>query len=474
MSTVFNLTAYENQIAVINENGGHYYYGDLIDSCNKIGSFLGQEEKKLVIIQAGNNIETIAGYLGVIQNNHAAMLVDAALDKNLLDNLTGIYRPEYTWRPRENGGSALYRYKNYELVEYEFPGRGKLHPDISVLLSTSGSTGSPKFVRLTKGNIAANARSIAAYLKITGSERPVTNLPFHYSYGLSIINSHLIAGAAILLTDKPVVKKEFWDFFKSRGGTSLAGVPYTYEILNSIGFPGMELPSLRYMTQAGGKMETQLILQYAKLSRQKHFDFYVMYGATEATARISYLPPDYNILKAGSIGVAIPEGKILLVDEYGTVITEPNTEGEVAYLGPNVMMGYAHCRADLGRDDELFGMLKPGDIGYFDEDGFFYITGRKSRFLKILGKRIGLAEIESHLKTLHYDCICGGKDDMLLIACHDEDIFDEVRKEVFTRFKIPLDLIHAFRVEHVPRNAFGKISYSKIFSHQLNRRGQES
>lgn len=478
MSFLFDLKSHEIRTSIITEYGEQFSYGDLIKACNKIGPFLCKKDKNLVIILAQNNIETIMGYLAVVQSNNSAMLIDAKLDKELLDHLINIYNPDFIWGPQKKEDTKLFKFRNYELIQYEWDNKSKLHPALSVLLSTSGSTGSPKMVRLTKDNLIANARSIGTYLNLNESERPVTNIPIHYSYGLSIINSHLAVGATVLLTDTPIVKKEFWDFFKSAAGTSLAGVPYTYEILKRIGFLKMELPSLRYITQAGGKMDAQLVLEYAKLSREKNFHFYVMYGATEATARIAYLPPQYNISKAGSIGKAIPDGKIQLIDEASRIITQSNTKGELVYYGPNVMMGYSQCREDLSRGDELFGVLRTGDLAYFDDDGFYYIIGRKSRFLKILGKRIDLSEIELYLQGQGYKCFCGGEDDMLVIAFYDGEIssdqlevFNYIRRDVFIKYKIPLDLIHLFKVRNIPRNNSGKINYSEMFSCKIKQKG---
>ncbi len=419
------------------------------------------------MILAQNNMETVIGYLAAVQSNHTAMMVDAHLDSDMMDRLISTYKPDFIWRPVRSQG--VVKYKDYELIENRWEGQPEIHPELAVLLSTSGSTGSPKLVRLAKKNVTANARSIADYLCLTDTERAITNLPMHYSYGLSVMNSHLTVGATILLTDAPIVKQEFWDFFKAEGGTSLTGVPYTYEILKRIGFSQMELPSLRYMTQAGGKLGKELALEYAELSRLKKFDFWMMYGATEATARIAYLDPAYNLTKAGSIGKAIPGGKLRLCDEEGNSVTEPLAQGELIYEGPNVMMGYGYDREDLAKSDQLNDVLLTGDIGYFDADGFYYITGRKNRFLKILGKRIGLSEIENHLQGLGYHCYLGGQDEMLMIAYHQEESVDvpmatlnNVRKEVFTRFKIPLDLIQVIPVQQIPRNSYGKVDYASI------------
>lgn len=476
MSFIFNLNEFEKRVAVISQSGEQFLYGDLIDMAVRLGALFGSGDKKLIIILAGNNIETIIGYISALQAGHAVMLLDALLDKVLLSGLVGLYRPDFIWGPGESSGFVVYRYKNYQLIQCGREKKTELYPDLALLLSTSGSTGSPKLVALTRDNLMANARSIAQYLNLSGDERPVTSLPVHYSYGLSVINSHLAVGASILLTGLPVVRKDFWDFFKSEAGTSLAGVPYTFVLLKRIGFSKMQLPSLRYVTQAGGKMDARLVLEYAGLSREKGFYFYVMYGATEATARMSYLSPEHNISKPESIGRPIPYGKIKLLDESGRTITRPNTVGQLVYQGPNVMLGYARCRDDLSEGDRMQGVLPTGDLGYFDEEGFYYVTGRMGRFLKIMGNRISLAEIDGHLQRMGFNCCCGGDDHMLLVACVREEkssleeMRRKIRMEIMVRYKIPLDLIEVFSIKDLPRNSTGKVNYGEIFTGYKNKR----
>lgn len=473
MDHVFKLTAFGSRTALINERGEYIDYCELVSLYGEMSRIICAKDKRLVFILAQNNIETITGYLAVIQSNNVALLIDPKLDKEFLQNLIREYKPDYVWGPNNDNELREFVYRSYSLVKYDWPGVLMIDSDLSVLLSTSGSTGSPKLVRLSKSNLVNNAEAIAAYLNLDEKERPITNLPLHYSYGLSVINSHLFVGATILLTEISIVKKEFWEYFKLEEATSLCGVPYTYEILNSIGFSNMKLPSLRYMTQAGGKLDSQKMIDYAKLSLEKHFDFYVMYGATEATARMSYLSPEFNITKTGSIGKPIPSGSFRLEGE-NDIITTPYKEGEIVYQGLNVMMGYANCREDLVKKDELQGVLRTGDIGYFDEAGFYYITGRKSRFLKVLGKRIGLHEVEKHLARIGCRCFCGGEDDRLFIAVQLEEVekfyeaTHKIKKEVIARFKIPADLIHILQLADIPRSSCGKIKYKEIYQHYIN------
>ena len=187
-----------------------------------------------------------------------------------------------------------------------------LYKDLGLLLTTSGSTGSPKLVRLSYENVKANAESIAEYLSIDENERPITSLPMYYSYGISVINSHYIKDATLLLTDHPVIQKLFWMFAQDEKATSIAGVPFTYEMLRRLRIFKMDLPYLKTMTQAGGKLNAKLAKEYIENAQATGKRFFVMYGQTEATARMSYLPLDKALEKYASIGIAIPGGRFAI------------------------------------------------------------------------------------------------------------------------------------------------------------------
>lgn len=463
MNDFFNLSNFKDRIAVIDEEKKHYSYDFLRILCEDMETHVGGGEKKLVFLLARNNIEVLIGYLALIRCNHAVKLVDRKIDQSLLTELITVYNPDFIWRPKGGSGPVVYSFGDYEMEQRRCSDSNPPHSDINLLLSTSGSTGSPKLVKLTRANLNANARSIARYLQLDETERPVTMLPFHYSYGLSVINSHLLVGAAIVMTNESVVRREFWDLVKSECVTSLVGVPYTYEMLKKLGFFRMNLPSLRYMTQAGGKLAHEYILEFARFSRQKNFDFYVMYGQTEATARISYLPPENNIVKCKSIGISIPEGELWLIDEDGNVIEETYKEGELVYRGPNVMMGYAENKQDLTIGDELNNILETRDIAYFDEEGYFYISGRKGRFLKVLGNRVNLVELENHLRNMGFDCACGGQDDLIRIANTDSSVSSKIKKIVMEKFGFQPSLIEIFEVKEILKNSSGKILYKELF-----------
>ena len=416
-----------------------------------------------------NSIGSIVGYTAFIQNGIVPVLLNAHLEKELLNNLLYSYNPSYLWVPSEqveefDGMQAVYSAYEYTLLKTAYDKEYGLYPELCLMLTTSGSTGSPKFVRQSYKNVLANAQSIVQYLELDESERPITTLPMNYTYGLSIINSHLLVGATILVTDKGLMQKEFWSIFKSEGATSFGGVPYTYEMLDRLRFYRMQLPTLRYMTQAGGKLIPELHAKFAEYAANNEKKFIVMYGQCEATARMGYLPAEKAVEKCGSMGVAIPGGQFKLIDVDGNEITDVLTTGELVYEGENVTLGYAECGDDLIKGDERGGILQTGDMAQFDQDGYYYIVGRKKRFLKIYGNRVNLDEMDRLIKGKFegIDCASAGVDDHMYIFVTDEGIADEVREFVVFKTKLNPAAFKTIVIDEIPKNDAGKILYKEL------------
>jgi acyl-coenzyme A synthetase/AMP-(fatty) acid ligase len=286
----------------------------------------------------------------------------------------------------------------------------------------------------------------------------------NYTYGLSIINSHIWVGATILITDKSLMQKEFWSFFKEQKATSFGGVPYTYEMLRKLRFMRMDLPSLRTMTQAGGKLTPELHEEFAEYAKSNGKKFVVMYGQCEATARMGYLPSEMAVEKKGSMGVAIPGGRFTLIDVNGEKITQPFVTGELVYDGKNVTLGYAECGADLIKGDERHGHLQTGDMAQFDEDGCYYIVGRKKRFLKIYGNRVNLDEVDRLIKGKfdEIDCACAGVDDHMYIFLNESGREDEVKSFVSEKTKLNPAAFKTVVIDEIPKNDAGKTLYREL------------
>lgn len=408
----------------------------------------------------------------MINGRIVPLLLNAGLEKEFLDNLIFKYKPSYLWIPKERkkdftNMQEMYSAWEYILLKTDFEEQYELNPELCLLLTTSGSTGSPKFVRQSYNNVGHNAKSIVKYLELNEDERPITTLPMNYTYGLSIINSHLMVGATILLTDKGLMQKEFWKFFKDEQATSFGGVPYTYEMLDKLRFSRMDLPSLQYMTQAGGKLIPELHKKFAEYAKENNKKFIVMYGQCEATARMGYLPAEKAIEKCGSMGIAIPDGKFHLIDVNGDEIIEPNTVGELVYEGKNVTLGYAECGADLIKGDERAGILQTGDMAMFDEDGYYYIVGRKKRFLKIYGNRVNLDEIDRLIKTNfnNIDCASAGKDDHMYLFVTDESLAEDIRMFVAEKTKLNPVAFKSVVIDEIPKNDAGKTLYKELMKY---------
>lgn len=414
--------------------------------------------KTLGIILCQNNLGALVAYLAALKTNHAVFLLDADLDSALLHRIIEIYQPNWIFAPAIHQ-KELAQYKSHaEYLDYRFYVATKscnmlIHSDLGLLLSTSGSTGNPKVVRLSYRNLAENAASIASYLNLSSCERPITTLPLHYSYGLSVINSHLWAGATILLTPHSISTRDFWNFAQQHEVTSLAGVPYTYQMFQQLRFENISLPHLKTLTQAGGKLHSNRVMHFQKLAQEKQWLFYVMYGQTEATARISYLPPEVLANKLGAIGISIPNGQLNV---------DPETQ-ELIYQGPNVMMGYAENREDLSKGDECHGLLKTGDLGHQDSDGIFYVTGRTKRFLKLFGLRINLEDVEQLVEGTHEIPVAAtGDDQKLHVFIEQAKYLVSVKDLITSRYKLHPSAVKIHHIENMPRGVRGKPDYLKL------------
>ena len=453
--------------ALIDDEGNFLTYRGLADCGEQLANAVGG--RCLIFSLCTNSIGSVLGYTAFLEHEIVPVLLNAHLERELLHNLLNHYQPEYVWLPEPMQNElpymkGVYSDAGYVLLKNASALETEMYPELGLLLTTSGSTGSPKFVRQSYKNIYANARSIIEYLELDDSERPVTTLPMNYTYGLSIINSHLMVGATILLTDYGLMQKEFWQFLEEQAATSFGGVPYTYEMLDKLRFFKMDLPSLRTMTQAGGKLSPELHKKFAEFAKDQGKHFVVMYGQTEATARMGYLPYAQSLEKYGSMGIAIPGGRLWLRDVNGDRIAEAETVGELIYEGDNVTLGYAECRDDLSKGDERHGILETGDMAKCDTDGYFYIIGRKKRFLKVFGNRLNLDELDRLIKSnfTDMDCASSGWDDHVEIYVTAAGKESEIRNHVSEKTGLHMSAFSVYMVSEIPKNDAGKVLYKEL------------
>ncbi|WP_284574528.1 AMP-binding protein [Streptomyces sp. 2P-4] len=447
------LAAHHDRTAVITADGP-VTYRELAARVEATADRLGPA-RRLVLVVGANTVEALVVHLAALSAGHPVLLVPGD-HPEAVQSLIDAYDPDVVAHP--DGGQ-------WALDERRPVSAHDLHPDLALLLSTSGSTGSPKLVRLSHGNLQANAESIAEYLGIRDTDRAATTLPMHYCYGLSVIHSHLLRGAALILTDLSVADSCFWELFRSARGTTFAGVPYTFDLLDRVGFASMDLPHLRYVTQAGGRLAPDRVRHYAALGRAAGWELFAMYGQTEATARMAYLPPDLAETHPGAAGVPIPGGSFRL--EPLPDWPEEDT-GELVYTGPNVMLGYARTPDDLalGRTTEE---LHTGDIARRTPEGMYEIVGRRSRFVKILGLRIDPAQVEAMLARHGVTALCTGDDTALSVAAvgagaagaHASDA-RRIRNLVTSECGLPARAVRVHVLADLPRLPTGKPDYRAV------------
>lgn len=432
----------DEQVAIVSERGS-LTYGELRDRVGQRSALLGAD-RRLVMLAARRDEETIVSLLAALASGHPVIMIDGESDAGAAETLRAGILAEYdpdTIVSSVDGEARLEHRRDASAHE--------LHPDLALLLSTSGSTGSPKLVRLSHGNLVSNARSIAEYLALGPADRGATTLPLHYCYGLSIITSHLAAGASVLLTDRSVVEPPFWSEVEAARVTSIAGVPHSFDLIEASGARPLELPALRCLTQAGGKLGPERVRRWARDAAAHGVDFVVMYGATEATARMAYLPPALAAERPEAIGIAIPGGALR--------IDAPDDEGcgELVYSGPNVMMGYASTPADLARGPEL-DELRTGDLARLAPDGLVEIVGRSSRFVKIFGLRVDLDRIESLLAEKGIPAHAVEERDGVLVGSPSFDALECVPGLLASATGLPTRSFRVAMVEELALTSSGK------------------
>lgn len=449
--------------AAVDTYGDSVSYGDIVGLAGKLSESFAP--RSLIFILARNNSGGVAWVMASLIAGCVPLILSEHTEKSLLENLTDTYRPAYICRPdslEQPGECPVVKAFGYGAVT-TFDPSPVMHPELSHLLPTSGSTGSPKLVRHKYANIEAAALNISTFFRITDADRPLMVLPLHYTMGLSMVFSHLLKGATVLITDLPMTDPGFWKFIREQRATSFTGVPFSYEVLDKLRFMRMKLPDLTLLTQGGGRMPEDLNRRFAEFCRDNGKRWVATYGQSEGTARMAWLPEEYALSKMGSIGIAVPNGELSLRDADGNTIEESPATGEMCYRGKNVTMGYATCPADLALGDERNGFLPTGDIAYRDKDGFYFIRGRMGRFLKIFGNRIGLDDCEAIIKAkASCESACTGTDQKLIAYVTDPAAVEPVGAALIAATRLPANCIEVRHIDAIPKNEAGKTLYSKL------------
>ncbi|TRD15436.1 AMP-binding protein [Palleronia caenipelagi] len=435
LKTLHKVSSHSSKILARDDGGDVLRYGDLTDHENFWREAI--PERSFVILLCENTVPHLGAYIGLHAAGHAILLLPAKISNAHLMQMIETYQAQAVVSV-QNG---LVR------CEQHYVRSEALHPDLSICLSTSGSTGSPKLVRFNDRQLYANAESIAEYLDLTEDEIPLAHLPMEYSFGLSVIHSHMLVGATLLLSNASVMQPQFWENFSE--ATSLAGVPFHYDMLLRIRLEKRDSKNLRTLVQAGGRLPKDKVLTLHDIASEKGWKFHVMYGQTEAGPRITWLPhsciPEYP----DCIGQPIPGVEVELVNE------------EMVIKSSSVMMGYAETRADLSEGDVMNGVLYTGDLAEWVDDRFLRIKGRKSRFIKLQGNRVGLQEIEDFFASIDIEVVCKGVDDSLTVFTTSGPK-EKISETIIENFSFSPRSFNVVLLDEVPRLSNGKIDYKSL------------
>lgn len=454
----------KEKVAILDNEGTRITYGELVEFVKNVGSRV--EARTVIFMLCKNTAGSVIGYLGFINQEAVPVTLNSKIDKDLLNNLLNTYCPAYLWIPKEEVNNFSYK-PVFELFDYVLLKTNyQIYPineKLQLLMTTSGSTGSPKLVRYKKGNLEANARNVATAFGWTKEERPICDLGMQYTMGLNVINTHLYVGATLLLTTYNLISSEFWEYIRENRATNFTGVPFSYDIFHRLRFERMDLPYLKTLSQGGGKLTDERFKQLAEYAERTGKRFIASFGTTETSARMACLPSSLALKKIGSIGRAIPEGELFLIDGSGEIIKDLVAEGEMCYKGPNVTMGYALCKEDLLKDDEFNGIYHTGDLARRDEDGCYYVTGRLSRFLKLLSYRISLDQTERMIQQkFGIECACAGTDQRMNIYVTDATKSVQIVDYLSDTLGLFKSLFKVFVIDKILRNDTGKIQYKKL------------
>jgi long-chain acyl-CoA synthetase len=457
LSSLYN----NNEIAFISNNNT-YTYKDLNNFSKKISKYI-KVKKSLIIILSNNLIESVFAYFSLLHLKHVPIILDEKTDRIFLKKLIKTYKPNYIWSPikKRERKKKVFFFENYNLIELNKK-KINLHKDLCLLATTSGSTGSKRLVKQSYINLKSNTDEICKYLNIKKKDKTIMTLPINYTFGMSVLNTHYIKKSIIILNNNSILQKKFWEIFKTYEPNCIYGVPYTFEILDGLKF-FKEKNKIKFLAQAGGKLNKYYQLKIGKFAKKNKFKFYIMYGQAEATTRIAYLKPELVLKKKNSIGKSINGGKIKLLDSKNKPILKNNVPGNLVYSGKNIFIGYAFQQSDLAKK-EIIKNLYTNDIATRDDQGFYYIVGRSKRFCKVLGISYNLDDIEELIKKkfkrLNFAIVSNDK--KIFVFSDNSKLSTAATKFISKKININLSLIENKKISKIPRLENGKINYPSI------------
>jgi acyl-CoA synthetase (AMP-forming)/AMP-acid ligase II len=426
-------------------------------------------QKALGFLFALNDVDSLISYLAAIEAGHAVVMLNPELDCRLKSNLIERFQPDFiiapaTHAPETNPDYSIQSDGSQVLLRAPDPHRHAVHPDLTLLISTSGTTGSPKFVRLSWRNLESNAQQINVALRNTERSCAMITAPIFNGYGQSVIHTHLLAGGSFVLTRQRLISQEFWDIARDAECNSIGGTPYFYQVLDRLDLDSLQVPRLSKFVQTGGRLPEDLALKFHRIASQRRGTLHLMYGQAEATARMTGLEPHFLPDAVRSVGQVLAGGR-LTVERDGQRCG-PIEEGELIYEGPNVMMGYATHPGDFQKGDSQGGRLATGDLGYRDDRGLFYITGRKARFAKLFGWRVSLDDVEEMLShtgpvAAVNEAVNQG-DRIVIYTERSSAALEEPVQRLAAKVRIHYSGFEIRSVGSIPRLANGKVDYRSL------------
>ena len=458
-----NIYKFKKKTALISNNKS-YDYQHLINIYLEFKKKI--KSRELVLVVAENSYEFMAGYVALSLNKMVLQLTSYDTGKENILNIINTFKPKYIFIKKDyilklNKFNKIISFGSYQLLQNINHKRRKISPDLFLLLSTSGSTGSVKYVKLSYKNIESNTKSIIKYMNLSKKNITITTMNPSYSYGLSVINTHLYAGGKIIINNNSIFNKNFWDDFINYKVNTIGGVPFFFEMLKKIKFKKMNLKYLKVLHQAGGKMRKDLINSFFNLSKKNKINFYLMYGQTEASPRIAFHIVKNEIKNEGCIGRPLSGVKIL-IKKNNRIINDKKKLGELVVKGPNVFIGYAKNYNDLYENKKI-NQLYTGDTGYLDIDNNFYIVSRLNRIVKLYGQRLNLDEIETVLNkifTQKFACISIIDDQVYIYGVIEKNT--DIIKKLSKKMNLNSKFFIYIQVKEIPRKYNGKVDYETL------------
>jgi long-chain acyl-CoA synthetase len=460
-----------------------FTYGELLKDVERTARVLlarGGRQQDRVALWAENGVFFVIGYLAIIRAGMCAVPLQTdclpqtamriAKEAGIRTILVSTrHQKEVSrWASDANVGmlSEAELAGSAEILNEPLPDID-LDEDLAALMFTSGSTGEPKGVMVTHRNIACNTRDIVNYLRLSSNDRALVVLPFFYCFGLSVLHTHLFAGGSVVINNQFMYPEKVLQELETRACTGLAGVPSTYQILlRQSRFKRSSLPSLRWLQQAGGRLPNPCVQEIAEAF--PHVKFYVMYGQTEGTARLSYLPPDRLQDKLGSIGTGLASTELEVLAADGRPVQPGSDEvGEIVASGDNITRGYWNDPTETAKYFRG-GKLHTGDLARVDAEGFIYIVEREREMIKAGGNRVSAQEVEDTIASLPHIvevAVVGASHDLLgeaivaFVTMTVEsgkavpDVMDHCRR-LLPASKTPEAVVH---VQRLPHGSSGKV-----------------